>query len=169
MFGWAALEVVKVIRACNHFAIAYRDGPDGARAHFTHIQEQTENCKAILEDIKEEIESQDKRIYIGFKSLNDTLTECTQMFDHESSKLYFKPTTESTVVRKAVGAVKYMWSGQEDLNRISKTLESQIKYIGVWLQLIQRLVHLIRIVALNVTKVQQKKQQNSARTSRKDW
>ena len=150
MFGWAGLEVIKVIRACNHFTVAYRDGPDGARAHFTHIQEQTRNCKAILEDIKEELESQDKRIYIGFKSLTNTLNECTQMF--ESSELYFKPSSESTVVRKAVGAVKYMWSGQEDLNRISKTLESQIKYIGVWLQLIQRLVYPIHIIVLNVAK-----------------
>lgn len=140
MFGWAALEVFKVIRACNHFMIAYNDGPDGAKAHFSHLQEQMENCKGVLEEITEELKSQDKKIYIGLQSLTATLKECASLF--ESAGVYFAKK-EATIVRKAVGAAKYMWSGQDDLNRISKNLEGHIKYIGVFLQLVQRLVHIL--------------------------
>lgn len=141
MFGWAAIEVIKVIRLCNQLIVAYKDGPDGARSHFENFREQVRSCKAILEDITEELESQDTKIYIGLSSLTTTLEDCLSLLNKGFANVYSKPKNEGTIPRKAVGAVVYLWSGQEDLNRLSRSLGVHIKYISVFLQLVQRLVH----------------------------
>lgn len=137
MFGWAAIEVVKIIKVCDNLIKAYSNGPRGARAHFENLQGQVQSCKKILCELKDELENQDTKVYIRLNDIKTTLEQCEILFNGAAA-VYSKPERERTVLGKAGAAIAYTWDGQDELRHLSRKLDSHETSIMLYLQLLHK-------------------------------
>ncbi len=138
MFGWSAQDVFMLIQTCDRFFEAYRNGPDGASTRLKNFKEQVENCKEILTSIQKELQKQDREFFDSkFKqnSLKGTLEQCVKIFDKSE---FLKPQDEQGILSKAAATVKYLWSDEKHMAKLSGILDSHVNYIQVFLQLLQR-------------------------------
>lgn len=137
MFGWAAIEVVAIIRVCDKLIKADSNGPGGAQRHFEYVQGQVVSCKKTLCELTDELESQDTRVYIRLTDIKRTLERCEALFNGAAA-VYWKEEEDRTVKGKFVAAVSYVWDGQAELDHLSRVLEGHMTYVVVYLQLLHR-------------------------------
>jgi hypothetical protein len=150
MFGWSAQDVFTLVQTCDRFFEAYRNGPGGARTALENFKEQVENCQQILKFIHDELRKQDREFFLDNlkrDSLEHTLDQCVKIFDKSE---FLKPKGEQERISMAVATVKYLWSDEKHVQKLSGILEGHINYIQVFLQLLQRSVCAFREVAVSL-------------------
>jgi hypothetical protein len=134
MFGWSAQDVFTLVQICDRFFEAYRNGPGGATTRLKNFKEQVENCQDILKFIQDELQKQDREFF--FNTLKrDSL----------------KAKGEQERMSKAAATVKYLWSDERHVQKLSGILEGHINYIQVFLQLLQRSVCAFLELAISLT------------------
>jgi hypothetical protein len=151
MFGWSAQDVFTLVQICDRFFEAYRNGPGGATTRLKNFKEQVENCQDILKFIQDELQKQDREFFFNTlkrDSLKDTLEQCVKIFDKSE---FLKPKGEQERMSKAAATVKYLWSDERHVQKLSGILEGHINYIQVFLQLLQRSVCAFLELAISLT------------------
>jgi hypothetical protein len=134
LFGWAATEVVKVIKICDEFIKAYSNGPSGAAKDIEQLYAIVRNFKAILEDLKDELNDQDTKVYIEWDAINNTFTRCRAIF--KKYGLYFKPTEQRGTPQRLLSTAQYLWDGKDTVQDVCRSLEGHSKYVMMYLQLL---------------------------------
>ncbi|KAL5324709.1 hypothetical protein ACEPPN_009257 [Leptodophora sp. 'Broadleaf-Isolate-01'] len=137
MYGWAATEVITIIRICDKLIKAYSNGPGGAQRHFEHVQGQVQSCKKTLCELTEELESQDTKVYIRLKDIKSTLERCEALFNGAAA-VYWKEEKDRKTRERLSAAIAYTWDGQAELDHLSRELEGHMTYVVVYLQLLHR-------------------------------
>lgn len=140
MFGWSAQDVFVLIKTCNRFFEAYRNGPGGVHTLLGNFALQVQSCQKLLISIHEQLEQQDREFFyskFGRDSLKDTLEQCETVFIRSE---FLKPTEEQRKLSKVVATAKWLFCDEEKVQKLSKILEGHIIHIQAFLQLLQRYV-----------------------------
>jgi uncharacterized protein YktA (UPF0223 family) len=134
LFGWAASEVVRVIKLCDEFIKAYSNGPSGASNDFKQLYEHVERFKNILKKLKDELDKQDTKGYIDWDAIYETFEQCRAL--SKGYSVYSRPRDQRGTAERLVATSKYMWSGKDAVKELCSRLEWHIKYVTMYLQLV---------------------------------
>jgi len=140
LFGWSLQDVVKLVKTCEQFYQAYRDGPGGAEPHIRNFKEQVDNCHHVLELIRQELLEQDRTLLSSkqkYEALEMTLEKCSKIF--ETSE-FLKAKGDRKVLKKLFATANYLFEVKKNIQHLSGILQGHISYIQVFQQLLQRWV-----------------------------
>ena len=138
MYGWAASELVQIIAGCERFLRVYRNGGREAAEHFQALDTQVSSFKSILEQLKNDLDIQNSKLYGDLPSIRRTIESCEQFLIRYP--VWFTPARQRPSRRVFTGALGYLHSAREEANMLSARLESDAQRVHIYLTVLERQV-----------------------------
>jgi hypothetical protein len=139
MYGWAAAEIVKIIAGCERFYRVYREDGREAAEHFQALDTQVHSFKCILEQLKDDLDVRDSKLYGGLPSIQRTIEGCQDFLDKHP--VWFQPARQRAAHNKFTGTIKYLHSARQEANMLGARLESDTRRIQIYLHVLDRHVN----------------------------
>jgi hypothetical protein len=136
MYGWAASEIVTLIARCERFRRVYRNRGREAAEHFQALDTQVYSFKCILEQLKDDLNDQDSKLYGGLPSIQRTIEGCEEFLDKHP--VWFRPASQRAARNIFTGAVRYLHNAREEANMLGTRLESDTRRIHIWLAVLEK-------------------------------